>query len=80
MSKGTGLRAFGLALVLAGATGALAAGSASAQDWKPEFVDGKLQPLADGFPGEDITLIVADSASSAEGILMQNLVEVAGKY
>ncbi len=80
MSNRTGLRAFGLALMLASATGVLAVGAASAQDWKPEFVDGKLQPLADGFPSEDITLIVADSASSAEGILMQNLVEIAGKY
>jgi tripartite-type tricarboxylate transporter receptor subunit TctC len=80
MSKGTGLRAIGLALMLAGATGILAAGAALAQDWKPEFKDGKLQPLPDGFPSEDITLIVPDSPSSAEGILMQNLIEAVGRY
>jgi tripartite-type tricarboxylate transporter receptor subunit TctC len=80
MSKRTGLRAVGLALMLASATGVLAAGSAAAQDWKPEFVDGKLQPLPDGFPDQDITLIVPDSPSSAEGILMQNLIEAVGKY
>jgi tripartite-type tricarboxylate transporter receptor subunit TctC len=74
-----GLRALALALLAAG-YGVSGMGTATAQDWKPEFVDGKLQPLPDGFPSEDITLIVADSPTSAEGILMQNLVEVAGKY
>lgn len=74
-----GLRALALALLAAG-YGAAGMETTAAQDWKPEFVDGKLQPLADGFPSEDITLIVADSPTSAEGILMQNLVEVAGKY
>jgi hypothetical protein len=51
-----------------------------AQAWEPEFKDGVLQPLPDGFPSEDLTLIVADDATSAEGILMQNLVETAAQY
>jgi tripartite-type tricarboxylate transporter receptor subunit TctC len=68
-------------LALAAALGMLGATEAAlAQDFEPEFVDGVLQRLPDGFPSEDITLIVADSPTSAEGILMQNLVEVAAKY
>src|SRR5688572_7589587 len=52
----------------------------AAGEWQPEFVDGILQPLPDGFPNQDITVIVADNATSAEGILMQNLVDIAGNY
>jgi tripartite-type tricarboxylate transporter receptor subunit TctC len=54
--------------------------AALAAEWQPEFVDGVLQPLPDGFPNQDITLMVADDATSAEGILMQNLVEAAAKH
>jgi tripartite-type tricarboxylate transporter receptor subunit TctC len=79
MTKYLGGGKAALALFLAAAVAGLST-NAIAQDWQPEFVDGKLQPLADGFPSEDITVIVADSATSAEGILMQNLVEGAAKY
>jgi tripartite-type tricarboxylate transporter receptor subunit TctC len=40
-------------------------GEAAAQG---QFVDGKLQPLADGFPNRPITLVVADSPGSREGV------------
>lgn len=43
-----------------------------------EFVDGALQPLADGFPEQPITILVADSAGSADDIwarTMQSAVE-----
>ncbi len=40
--------------------------------WEPEFVDGKLQPLPDGFPSEAITFIVVDEAGSDDGIYARN--------
>lgn len=40
----------------------------SAQDWKPTFQDGKLQPLPDGFPNKRITILNADEAGSSDGI------------
>jgi tripartite-type tricarboxylate transporter receptor subunit TctC len=40
-------------------------GEAAAQG---NFVDGKLQPLADGFPSRAITLVIADSPGSREGV------------
>lgn len=40
--------------------------------WAPEFVDGKLQPLPDGFPSEAITFIVVDEAGSDDGIYARN--------
>lgn len=40
-------------------------GEAAAQG---QFVDGKLQPLADGFPNRAITFVIADSPGSREGL------------
>lgn len=40
--------------------------------WVPEYVDGVLQPLPDGFPDQEITLMVPDD-SLAEHVLMTDL-------
>ena len=53
-------------------TGA-ASEDAAAADFEPEFVDGVLQPLPDGFPDHEITIVVADDATSSEGILATTL-------
>jgi tripartite-type tricarboxylate transporter receptor subunit TctC len=37
-------------------------------EWTPEYVDGVLQPLPDGFPSEPITLTVADLPESSDGV------------
>ena len=60
----------------------LAASTAAyAQDtWTPEYVDGILQPLPDGFPNQEINILVPDDPTSAEGILATVLVEHARKY
>ena len=50
---------------------------AAAADWEPEFVDGVLQPLPDGFPDRPITIVVADEAASAEGIQVTHLQQAA---
>lgn len=39
--------------------------------WEPEFVDGVLQPLPDGFPSQDITLLQNDEPSSADGLYVR---------
>jgi len=44
--------------------------------WEPEFVDGVLQPLPDGFPEDDITLINADDAASADGLYVRLMQEI----
>jgi tripartite-type tricarboxylate transporter receptor subunit TctC len=40
--------------------------------WEPEFVDGELQPLPDGFPNQPLTFIVVDEAGSDDGIYARN--------
>jgi len=42
--------------------------------------DGVLQPLADGFPEREMTIIVADNPTAADAILAQTLAESASKY
>lgn len=64
-----------VAVALAAALGFLAAGPALAQDWQPEFVHGKLQPLPDGFPSGPITIVAAGERSSVPGLLAKRLVE-----
>jgi tripartite-type tricarboxylate transporter receptor subunit TctC len=44
-------------------------------NWQPEWVDGKLKPLPDGFPEREMTIIVADNATSAEAIMVRHLQE-----
>jgi len=44
--------------------------------WEPEFVDGVLQPLPDGFPNEPITLLNADDPSSADGLYVRLMQEI----
>lgn len=51
---------------------------ADAQDaWTPEFVDGVLQPLPDGFPSEPIRLVVLDEAGSSDGVYARHVQEAA---
>jgi tripartite-type tricarboxylate transporter receptor subunit TctC len=45
----------------------------AAQDWKPEYVDGKLQPLADGFPNQAISLVVLDEPGSSDGVYARDM-------
>lgn len=40
-------------------------------DWQPEFVDGVLQPLPDGFPSKQITLINPDEAGHDDGLYVR---------
>jgi hypothetical protein len=59
----TGLRMAGTFAAVAALS--LIGGIASAQEaWTPQFVDGKLQPLPDGFPNQAISLVVLDEAGS----------------
>jgi len=44
-----------------------------AQEWQPNFVDGVLQPLPDGFPNMPITLINVDDAGSSSGLYIRSL-------
>jgi tripartite-type tricarboxylate transporter receptor subunit TctC len=45
-----------------------------AQDaWTPVYVDGKLQPLPDGFPSQSISLVVLDEAGSSDGVYARNM-------
>lgn len=44
--------------------------------WEPEFIDGELQPLPDGFPTEPITLLNADDPSSADGLYVRLMQEI----
>jgi tripartite-type tricarboxylate transporter receptor subunit TctC len=43
--------------------------------WTPEFVDGVLQPLPDGFPEEPINLVVVDEPGSRDGIYARTIQE-----
>ena len=42
-----------------------------------EWVDGVLQPLSDGFPEQEITLLVADEAGSPDGVYARQLQDAA---
>lgn len=58
----------------AGTTTTAAAGGDSptttqtAEEWEPEYVDGALQPLPDGFPEREITIVNPDEAGSEDGV------------
>jgi tripartite-type tricarboxylate transporter receptor subunit TctC len=65
--------------VIAGLTTLLIAGCSSAgsgsdttgatnEGWTPEYKDGKLQPLPDGFPNKPLTLLNADAPSHDDGL------------
>lgn len=43
-------------------------GGASNEGWTPEYKDGVLQPLPDGFPNRPITLLNADAPSHDDGL------------
>jgi tripartite-type tricarboxylate transporter receptor subunit TctC len=75
---GPGAAVFGL--LLAVTCGHIAPTSALAQDWKPEFVYGKLQPLPDGFPSGPITIIAAGEEGSVPGLLALRLYEYSKLY
>ncbi len=60
-------------LLVAAACGSAATTPAHAQDWEPEFVYGKLQPLPDGFPEGPITLVVAGEEGGVPGLLALKL-------
>lgn len=64
-----------LGFLIAAACGGLATNAALAQDWQPEFVYGKLQPLPDGFPSGPITVIAAGERDSVPGMLARRLQE-----
>mgnify|MGYP000911622014 CR=1 FL=1 len=42
-------------------------------DFEPEFVDGKLLPLPDGFPDGPITIVSSDEAGSRDGLYARTL-------
>jgi len=48
-----------------------------AGEWTPEYVDGVLQPLPDGFPSEPITLTVVDLPGSSDGVYARHTQSVA---
>jgi tripartite-type tricarboxylate transporter receptor subunit TctC len=52
----------------AGPSGSGDAGSGEVGDWTPEFKDGVLQPLPDGFPDQAITLINPDTPGHDDGL------------
>lgn len=45
-------------------------------DWTPEWVDGVLQPLPNGFPDDDIVLISRGDPGSRNGIFLRQLREI----
>lgn len=51
-----------------GPSGSGDAGSGEVGDWTPEFKDGVLQPLPDGFPDQPITLINPDTPGHDDGL------------
>lgn len=51
---------------------AITASGALAQ-WNPEFADGVLQPLPDGFPSESIKLLVLDEPGSSDGVYARDM-------
>ncbi len=62
---------------LAGSAAALAlslsGGVAFAEGFTPNYVDGKLQPLADGFPNQPLQLVVLDEPGSSDGVYARNM-------
>jgi putative tricarboxylic transport membrane protein len=59
--------------------GGSSAGAAANAGWTPQYVNGKLQPLPDGFPDREMSMIVSDNPTSAEAILMRHLLQAAQK-
>ena len=47
--------------------------------WKPEFVDGVLQPLPNGWPNSPITLLNPDEAGSPDGLFVRTAAEAIRK-
>lgn len=47
--------------------------SMAQEAWTPTYVDGKLQPLPDGFPNQSISLVVLDEAGSSDGVYARNM-------
>jgi tripartite-type tricarboxylate transporter receptor subunit TctC len=47
----------------------------SAAAWQPVYVDGKLQPLPDGFPNKSLTILNADEPGAPDGIYARHLQE-----
>jgi tripartite-type tricarboxylate transporter receptor subunit TctC len=43
-------------------------GDGASEEWTPEFTDGVLQPLPDGFPEDPLVLVNADEASHDDGL------------
>jgi tripartite-type tricarboxylate transporter receptor subunit TctC len=43
------------------------------EDWTPEYEDGELQPLPDGFPEDPITIVSVDVAGSRDGIYARTI-------
>jgi tripartite-type tricarboxylate transporter receptor subunit TctC len=73
--------------VLVGALGCSpakdAAGNESTEsvaDWKPEYKDGVLQPLPDGFPSQDIMIINPDEAGSRDGLYARHWAQAMEKF
>jgi len=44
--------------------------------WEPEWVEGVLQPLPDGFPSDPLTLIQVDPPGSPDGIYARTMQEI----
>ena len=67
------------ALLLSGCVAKEDSGTAATTDpadagsFEPEFVDGKLQPLPDGFPENPITIINTDDPGSRDGLYARTL-------
>jgi tripartite-type tricarboxylate transporter receptor subunit TctC len=72
-SSTPGFRDLAGSLAVAGLLSLAGASIAAAQDWKPEYVDGKLQPLADGFPDQAISLVVLDEPGSSDGVYARDM-------
>jgi tripartite-type tricarboxylate transporter receptor subunit TctC len=47
----------------------------AAEDWEPEYVDGVLQPLPDGFPEDELTIVSVDEPGSLDGLFARTLDE-----
>lgn len=73
--KSLGTGAAFLGLLVATAFNGLTTDAANAEDWQPEFVYGKLQPLPDGFPSGPITIVAAGGRDSLPGTLARRLAE-----
>jgi tripartite-type tricarboxylate transporter receptor subunit TctC len=49
-------------------------GGAMAQSaWSPQYADGKLQPLPDGFPNQPLSLVVLDDPGSSDGVYARHM-------